>query len=252
VALTANAIAGQAEMFMENGFEDFISKPIDTRQLNLVLNKYVRDKQAPEVIAKARGRIDKKVSQAFEPAKLSPEFVQLFLLDAKKAMAVLDEVYAKRESYTPEDIRNFIIHAHAVKSALSNIGELELSNHAARLEEWGRAGNLAGIFAETPGFLSQLRMCMERLNPKETAPAEQKTEAADEITGEALEIWASLRDACFALEKKTAKSMVTKLTGITKSTPLSEVLGKISIHLLHSAFDEAGEAAKEVVERYSA
>jgi CheY-like chemotaxis protein len=34
VALTANALVGQAGMFMENGFDGFISKPIDIRQLN--------------------------------------------------------------------------------------------------------------------------------------------------------------------------------------------------------------------------
>ncbi|MCL2844514.1 MAG: ATP-binding protein [Chitinivibrionia bacterium] len=45
VALTANALIGQAEEFLANGFDDFISKPIDTRQLNSVLNKYVRDKR---------------------------------------------------------------------------------------------------------------------------------------------------------------------------------------------------------------
>ncbi|MCL2719345.1 MAG: ATP-binding protein, partial [Lachnospiraceae bacterium] len=50
VALTANAITGQAEIFLANGFDDFISKPIDIRRLNAVLNKFVRDKQPPEVI----------------------------------------------------------------------------------------------------------------------------------------------------------------------------------------------------------
>ena len=54
VALTANAISGQAEIFLENGFDDFISKPIDTRHLNYVLNKQIRDKQPPEVIEEAR------------------------------------------------------------------------------------------------------------------------------------------------------------------------------------------------------
>jgi len=37
VALTANAAAGQAEKFFKNGFTDFISKPIDIRQINAVL-----------------------------------------------------------------------------------------------------------------------------------------------------------------------------------------------------------------------
>ena len=54
VALTANALVGQAEMFLANGFDDFISKPIDVRQLNAVLNKLIRDKQPPEVLEAAR------------------------------------------------------------------------------------------------------------------------------------------------------------------------------------------------------
>jgi len=44
-ALTASAVTGQKEMFLENGFDGFISKPIDVRQLNDSLNKYIRDKE---------------------------------------------------------------------------------------------------------------------------------------------------------------------------------------------------------------
>ena len=54
VALTANAVAGQAGMFLENGFDDFISKPVDIRQLNFLLNRLVRDKQPPEVLETVR------------------------------------------------------------------------------------------------------------------------------------------------------------------------------------------------------
>jgi signal transduction histidine kinase/CheY-like chemotaxis protein len=44
VALTANAIVGQADLFLDNGFDGFISKPIDIRQLDDLLNRLVRDK----------------------------------------------------------------------------------------------------------------------------------------------------------------------------------------------------------------
>jgi len=54
VALTANAIAGMREFFIENGFNDFVSKPIDLRQLNQVLNTFIRDKQTPEVLEDAK------------------------------------------------------------------------------------------------------------------------------------------------------------------------------------------------------
>ncbi|MCL2717558.1 MAG: response regulator [Lachnospiraceae bacterium] len=44
IALTANSCTNQAELFCENGFDDYISKPIDIRQLNDILIKYIRDK----------------------------------------------------------------------------------------------------------------------------------------------------------------------------------------------------------------
>jgi len=54
VALTANAVSGQEELFFANGFDGFISKPIDMRQLNAALKKFVRDKQPPEVVEDAQ------------------------------------------------------------------------------------------------------------------------------------------------------------------------------------------------------
>ena len=41
IALTANAIAGSKEMFLAEGFNDFIAKPIDTALLNEILHKFI-------------------------------------------------------------------------------------------------------------------------------------------------------------------------------------------------------------------
>jgi CheY-like chemotaxis protein len=41
VALTANAVSGTREMFLENGFNDFLSKPIDTIRLNAILETWI-------------------------------------------------------------------------------------------------------------------------------------------------------------------------------------------------------------------
>jgi len=63
VALTANALVGQAKIFLENGFDGLISKPIDTRQLDSTLNKLIRDKYPPETVEAARqlkSKIEKK------------------------------------------------------------------------------------------------------------------------------------------------------------------------------------------------
>ena len=48
VALTANAIVGAKEMFLENGFNDFISKPIDIEALSNILLKYLPPEKIKE------------------------------------------------------------------------------------------------------------------------------------------------------------------------------------------------------------
>ncbi|MDR2593186.1 MAG: response regulator [Fibromonadaceae bacterium] len=46
IALTANAVSGVKEMFLENGFNDFLSKPIDIINLNSILEKWLpKEKQ---------------------------------------------------------------------------------------------------------------------------------------------------------------------------------------------------------------
>ena len=41
VALTANAISGVKEMFLSNGFNGFISKPISMKELDAILNEWI-------------------------------------------------------------------------------------------------------------------------------------------------------------------------------------------------------------------
>jgi CheY-like chemotaxis protein len=44
IALTANAIVGNEDLFLKNGFQAFLSKPIDIIQLDVIVNRYVRNK----------------------------------------------------------------------------------------------------------------------------------------------------------------------------------------------------------------
>jgi CheY-like chemotaxis protein len=43
VALTANAVSGMREMFLANGFNDFLSKPIEVPKLDALLRKWIPD-----------------------------------------------------------------------------------------------------------------------------------------------------------------------------------------------------------------
>ena len=57
VALTANALKDSEEMFMNNGFSGFISKPIDISQMDAYITRFIRDKQPPEVIDAIRAKM---------------------------------------------------------------------------------------------------------------------------------------------------------------------------------------------------
>jgi CheY-like chemotaxis protein len=41
IALTANAVSGMREMFLQNGFSDFLSKPITVQALDAILTKWI-------------------------------------------------------------------------------------------------------------------------------------------------------------------------------------------------------------------
>jgi len=50
IALTANAISGSEEKFLSNGFQAFISKPIDINRLDKVIRDWVRDKEKEKTL----------------------------------------------------------------------------------------------------------------------------------------------------------------------------------------------------------
>jgi CheY-like chemotaxis protein len=58
VALTANAVSGMMEMFLENGFNDFLPKPIERAKLNELMTRLVPSdrRRAPEKAPSAEPR----------------------------------------------------------------------------------------------------------------------------------------------------------------------------------------------------
>jgi CheY-like chemotaxis protein/anti-sigma regulatory factor (Ser/Thr protein kinase) len=55
IALTANAIVGNEEMFLSSGFQAFLPKPIEKTNLDAILRRWVRNKELEKKIAIERG-----------------------------------------------------------------------------------------------------------------------------------------------------------------------------------------------------
>jgi len=158
VALTANAVVGQSEMFLANGFDGFLSKPVDVRELNATLKKFVRGKQPPEVLEAARRGKETEAGDASRAVPdVDPLLAAAFSRDAGKAVEAMKAMLEKGDARGDGDVQAYVIQAHAMKSALANIGETALSAVAARLEQAGRDGNIDIILSDTRAFLEALR-----------------------------------------------------------------------------------------------
>jgi len=248
VALTANALAGQAEVFLKNGFDDFISKPIDIRQLNAALIKHIRNKQSPETLdaaQKQKEEFDKKqASGQGQGQQLDPQLANIFARDAEKAINVLDGVLQKNFK-TESDIQLYIINVHAMKSALANIGEPELSTSALRLEQAGREKNIKTMKADTNLFLEALKVVVEKIKPKDEDDTgiEDSQEALSFLRDKLTKI----KNACDAYDKKTVKTALNELKEKTWSKKTKELMNSIADHLLHSEFDEVSALADSYI-----
>ena len=250
VALTANAVVGQAEMFMHNGFDGFIPKPIDLRQLNVMLNKLIRNKQPQEVIEKARrekAERDKYMRGHTQQQSIGSELGGIFVRDAEKAISALETVLQKN-FHSEDDIQSYIINVHAMKSALANVGETELSNAALRLEQAGREKDVIMMSSRTNDFLDSLRVVIKKLKPAddENESGEDTKDSLDYLREKLIVIYR----ACVSFDKKTAKNTLSELKDKPWSHNIRELLNKIAEYLLHSEFDNAAALADDYIKKF--
>jgi CheY-like chemotaxis protein/two-component sensor histidine kinase/HPt (histidine-containing phosphotransfer) domain-containing protein len=236
VALTANAIGGQAEIFLKNGFDGFISKPVDIHQLNSVLNKFIRDKQSPEVIKEVHRQyaISKINTRNTTGLKMSSSMELAFVRDAKKKFVVMENISKNINAATDEDLRLFTLNANAMKGVLANVGEKALSDAAYELEMAGNEGNRAVISADTELFLDSLREIIQRIESAKNAN-DSDEEDTEYLRAKLLEF----RHACTAYDKKFAKSVLADICSNRWSHQTKEFLDTLSEFLLHSDFEEA-------------
>jgi len=143
VALTANAIVGQAEIFLGNGFDAFISKPIDAKQLDAELNKFIHNKQ--------------KQTRKTEILKADAKLLTVFALDVKNSLPIFESTLANLETILEDDFHLYAIAAHGIKSALANIGKTKLSQVAYTLEKAARMQDKNIIRQQTQEFVDALK-----------------------------------------------------------------------------------------------
>ena len=237
VALTANAVSGQAAIFLQNGFDDFISKPIDIRQLNSVLNRLIRDKHQPETIQATRQSAQNN-NQTFDrasPPSINPQFAPFFLRDATKALAALEPIIEKNDYENEANMQTYVITVHGMKSATAFLGRTDLSALASKLETAGQERNIQVIMSETPAFVRSLKILVEEISLQKNHADKKMSEEVESQLHEKLLL---IKLACEEYDEHAANKVMEELNQTTWHKHERELLNKIALHLLHSDLDE--------------
>ena len=245
VALTANAIVGNEDMFIKNGFDGFVSKPIDLRHLNSVLNKFIRDKY-PEEAQKYKSKTNSETSASTsnDLTAIDPKLLEIVRSDAEKAVTTL------RKTIANGDIKLFTTTAHAMKSALANVCEKEMSAAALALENAGRNGDKKFIEDNTDKFIESLLTLIEKLSPK------IKSDTTDTNISEDINYLARqlpiLKTACENYDVTAAYAALDLLKEKQWKKETAVALEEIRDTLfLHSDFDAAVELIDKIVSKRS-
>jgi CheY-like chemotaxis protein len=175
VALTANAVSGMKEMFIEKGFNDFLAKPIDISRLDEILSVWIPKTKRNEQIADCNEQskpanngksslftansslnsipgVDVKYGIAMTggAVKLYSQVLSVFCKDAEARLPLFSALP------DADRLTAFVTQVHALKSASATIGARDVSGLASELEHAGNAGDMECIKKQLPVFVKQL------------------------------------------------------------------------------------------------
>ena len=201
VALTANAVSGAREFYIEKGFVDYISKPVNPNSLEAMVEKYLPE-ELVEVGETYFEEVVEASSTANESNSIIDEIRKIQQLDVDEGISYTgdEENYVQmveeffktiptrrgmiKEYWENSDIKNYTIQVHALKSTARLIGATELSEFAKSMEEAGHAENIEKINDFTGELLDQYEEIRVILG---NVFKEKNTEGLELITQEALE-----------------------------------------------------------------
>ncbi len=189
VALTANAISGAREMYLEAGFDAYLSKPVDGKKLERLLKENLPKEKIKELSESAvkekgitSGSFDGAKEKTIDAGNLMESLGDIPEIDPVAGLANCgsDEGYMSvlsvfhqtaaskadeiEELYRNGDIENYTIKVHALKSSARIIGASEINALALKLEEAGRNKDMSFIDENNAKLLDMYRKLDSKLS----------------------------------------------------------------------------------------
>lgn len=151
IALTANVVEEMRAAFLVEGMNDFVAKPIKS---DVIVAK-IRQWLSPQKIEPKRPGAKKENAKKVDIPELDTEQALSLLGSELLFWQILTEFYkiipkkaaALEKNKDAEDWRNYTVEAHALKSSSRQIGAIELSELAARMEQAGNEKDIDYILS---------------------------------------------------------------------------------------------------------
>ncbi|MBR4719789.1 MAG: response regulator [Lachnospiraceae bacterium] len=178
VVLTANAIAGSRQMYIDAGFADYLTKPLSSALLEETVRKYLPKEKVYE--AGDLGRFHENGSKGSDQlySKLSAidgldyDTALLNAGDDEDVLGVVigeitkecdERIKRMRALLKDKNYKDYGINAHALKGLMATIGVNGLSERALKHELAAREEDVAFIDEDIDGFLEEYREFCSKL-----------------------------------------------------------------------------------------
>lgn len=147
IALTANAISGVKKMYLKEGFDDYLSKPVNPAKLEEMIKHYLPEEYLENIENSEKTEEDKTIEAQIQKLKNIKEIdvdagirfcgsPDLLLTTIAQYHSSINQKALELQNYfEAEDWHNYEIKVHALKSTSRLIGATKLSNLAEHLEK---------------------------------------------------------------------------------------------------------------------
>jgi two-component system sensor histidine kinase/response regulator len=176
IAVTAHLLAGEREHCMAAGMDDYLSKPLRPELLNQALTQWIGARSSaleiksnpaeslkPEPRGKPepRAKPDPPGENQFDAADLVERLMGNQKLAKRVAEAFVNnmpqELLALSTAIRNSDGEAIVIAAHSIKGAAANASGVTVSHLAGKLENLGRAGDIASAAAALPELYAEFQ-----------------------------------------------------------------------------------------------
>ena len=264
VALTANAVSGQREMFLQNGINDFLAKPIDIQKMNDILEKWL---PAEKRLESSPAQEDTEPENAALPEGTPPEGGAIPAdsidgLDTESGLRniggspevyfdILSDFCRDAESRSVKisealengDTKLYITLVHALKGAARSVGAMETGEAAAWLEKTAENGDPAIIREKTAELLENLRVLADNIRNAEKQRENAEGRERKDLSALNLE---ALKAALAGMDIEAVNKLLLEYAGLPLDTETKAKIADLEQHILMFEYDKAIEKIDEL------